>query len=573
MGSSRLIPGVNDLATTMPEVAAEWDYAKNGSLRPQDVMAGSGKRLWWKCARGHEWKTAVYHRKAGHGCPRCAAQKALVTPGVNDLATKAPVIAAQWDYAKNVGRSPRETACYSQEPTWWLCPLGHSWRASVSHRYRGENCPFCSGQRLLTGFNDLATVRPDIAADWNYKKNGSLRPQDVMAGSDLKVWWKCRHGHEWQAYIYSRKAGCGCPYCAGNAILPGFNDLRTLRPDLLLDWDFESNRHVTPEQVGPFSAKMIGWKCRLGHRWKACVYSRGAGKGCPYCAGRKVLPGFNDLLTKLPEARLEWDAEKNGVLTPDNVSAFSHKRFWWKDRFGHSWRASAANRCAGTGCPFCAGKRVLIGFNDLASVEPEIASQWIPERNNGLTPQMVTVNSHKSFWWKCKLGHEWRATVSERRKCGCPYCGNRAVLRGFNDFLFIHPEISEEWDDERNGALKPSDVVFGSHRGCWWKCKLGHSWKASALARHLGSGCPYCAGIRVWPGFNDLATVSPWLLKSWDYGRNAVAPSYVMPFTNQKFWWVCENGHHWRSSPNSRQKGAGCPFCEGLLPSRRRIVP
>jgi len=138
-------------------------------------------------------------------------------------------------------------------------------------------------------------------------------------------------------------------------------------------------------------------------------------------------------------------------------------------------------------------------------------------------------------------------------------------LRGFNDFLFIHPEISEKWDDERNGTLRPSDVVFGSHRGCWWKCKLGHSWKVSALSRHLGSGCPYCAGNRVWSDFNDLTTVSPWLLKSWDYRLNAVAPSHVMPFTNQKFWWVCENGHHWRSSPTAVKKAWDVLFAEGFF--------
>ena len=201
MGNNRFKPGINDLATTMPDVAAEWDHERNGGLSPQDVMAGSDKRVWWKCVRGHSWKTAVYHRKAGHGCPHCKAQQAQVKPGVNDLAAKAPWLAEQWDAEKNAPLSPHEITCYSQQRVWWRCPLGHSWLATVSHRYQGENCPICCGQKLLPGFNDLKTTNPELAAEWNVEKNGALEPHEVMAGSDRRVWWKCALEHEWKTAL------------------------------------------------------------------------------------------------------------------------------------------------------------------------------------------------------------------------------------------------------------------------------------------------------------------------------------------------------------------------------------
>lgn len=64
------------------------------------------------------------------------------------------------------------------------------------------------------GYNDLATINPTLAKEWNYKKNGDLKPNMVKPNSDKKVWWKCVKGHEWEAIISSRNKGNGCPICA-----------------------------------------------------------------------------------------------------------------------------------------------------------------------------------------------------------------------------------------------------------------------------------------------------------------------------------------------------------------------
>ena len=70
--------------------------------------------------------------------------------------------------------------------------------------------------KLIKGVNDLATLRPDLAAQWHPTKNGDLKPTDVTSGSGRKVLWICPLGHEWQAVIYSRVKGNGCPICASN---------------------------------------------------------------------------------------------------------------------------------------------------------------------------------------------------------------------------------------------------------------------------------------------------------------------------------------------------------------------
>jgi hypothetical protein len=69
----------------------------------------------------------------------------------------------------------------------------------------------------LKGYNDLATLFPEIAAEWNIEKNRGKTPDMILAGSHSKAWWICSKGHEWFADIHSRtgKEKCGCPVCAG----------------------------------------------------------------------------------------------------------------------------------------------------------------------------------------------------------------------------------------------------------------------------------------------------------------------------------------------------------------------
>ena len=85
-------------------------------------------------------------------------------------------------------------------------------------RASGAGCPYCAGKRVLAGFNDLATLCPEIAAQWDPSLNGALTPEMVMPGSHQKVWWRCPEGHVWKAAVFSRtgKQKCGCPVCAGN---------------------------------------------------------------------------------------------------------------------------------------------------------------------------------------------------------------------------------------------------------------------------------------------------------------------------------------------------------------------
>jgi hypothetical protein len=44
-------------------------------IKPSDVTRYSGKKVWWKCTKGHEWKCSVVSRTKGNGCPICSESK------------------------------------------------------------------------------------------------------------------------------------------------------------------------------------------------------------------------------------------------------------------------------------------------------------------------------------------------------------------------------------------------------------------------------------------------------------------------------------------------------------------
>lgn len=341
------------------DLLKQWDTEKNLPETPSKITYGSRRKMWWKCEKGHSWKTAVFVRTGGGaGCPVCAGK--IPVPGENDLATMYPEVAAQWHPEKNGNLTPQQFLPGSSRSVWWKCQKGHEWSARIKSRVSGTGCPVCTGRRIVEKKNDLASEYPQLAEQWNTKRNGALKPEHVSPGTRKKVWWTCEKGHEWQASVVSRTSlGTGCPVCSGKKVVPGENDLATAYPEIAAQWHPEKNGRQTPQEVSPFSNRKVWWKCALGHAYQAVVASRTMGGGdCPYCSGRRVLPGFNDLATTEPVLAKQWHPEKNGTLTPRDVTAGSRKKVWWICSEHHEWKSVIYSRTGSrpTGCPVCAGK-------------------------------------------------------------------------------------------------------------------------------------------------------------------------------------------------------------------------
>lgn len=334
----------------------------------------------------------------------------------------------QWAADANLPFTPETISYGSTKKVWWQCAKGHRWQVTVNNRTFGRtDCPYCSGRAAWPGENDLASRFPELAREWHPTKNLPLTPERVLPGSEKKVWWRCSLGHEWQAEIRSRADGCGCPVCANRAVTSGVNDLASCFPKLAQEWHPTRNGALKPWDVTFGTKRKVWWQCEKGHEWCVSVQSRTLdGTGCPVCAGRVIIAGENDMASRFPEVAREWHPTKNGALLPSQVPPTSKRRVWWLCSLGHEYMAAVGMRTMrNSGCPYCAGKKVLAGFNDLATTQPKIAAQWYPTLNGSLTPQMVTAGSHKKVWWICAEGHVWKAAIYSRagkQKRGCPVC-------------------------------------------------------------------------------------------------------------------------------------------------------
>lgn len=242
------------------------------------------------------------------------------------LSIENPELANEWHTVKNGDLLPSDVTLGSRKKVWWICERGHEWQATISNRSRGDKCPYCSGRYTIIGVNDLMTINPELAEQWNYNRNGTLTPKDVKIKSNRKVWWICSKGHEWEAIIADRTSGKGCPICSGKKVLFGYNDLETLCPEIAKQWNYAKNIGLTPQNASTGSHIKVWWKCNNGHEWQACICDRVNGNGCPYCSGRVAITGTNDFSTLYPELVKEWDFDKNeGGIANQRKGTFKYK--------------------------------------------------------------------------------------------------------------------------------------------------------------------------------------------------------------------------------------------------------
>lgn len=313
--------------------------------------------------------------------------------------------------------------------------------------------------------HNLEILYPDVAKSWNYKKNAGLLPSQVTPKSPKRVWWVCEIGHEWESVIYSRTTNSRkCPVCCNQKVLAGFNDLATLNPEAAKKWS--PNNILKPNEVTQFTHKKFLWVGECGHEYEAMASDVSKGRGCPFCAGRQIILGFNDLASQFPEIAKEWHPTKNSK-TPEEFSKSAEKKVWWKCNKGHEYQAWINVKThQNTGCPYCTNRKVLTGFNDLASVSPELAKQ-LSSKNN-LNPKNLLATSYSRVLWECDKGHEWKQRVNVRQRgMDCPECYSRtskseSLLREAFRSLFKKTNKSHTQKLDIDGiAYKKQLDIFG----------------------------------------------------------------------------------------------------------------
>lgn len=324
-------PTCKSIGFLRPDLLEEWDHEKN-TIDPFSVRTGSGKKAWWICRNNHSWEMVINNRsKDDQGCPYCSGQRTI--PGINDLTTTHPQLARQWDHEKN--DVPLEDVSYgSKIHRWWTDDCGHSWLMMPLHRSKltDTSCPVC---------RSISVMVPEWVDQWH--ESNELSVEYTSPGSDKIVTWvhpDC--GHTWKQSIstrYTSRDKLSCPICSGTRVLPGFNDLSTLFPDIAGQWSKDNT--VTPDKVSRSSNMKALWECDKGHVWRAVVGDRTRGSGCPGCS--TVVSAME---TELSEIISSWGLDvvdnSRSIISPYEMDMYIPEKkiavefngsYWHSDRY------------------------------------------------------------------------------------------------------------------------------------------------------------------------------------------------------------------------------------------------
>lgn len=556
--SRKALAGYNDLITMNPEIAKEWNYKRNKN-KPDEITAGSNKKVWWICSKGHEYEASIINRtkENGTGCPYCTNQKIL--KGYNDLATLRPELLKEWNFTKN-SILPYEIGENSSKKVWWMCSEGHEWQAIIYSRTIGNRCPYCNNKKILKGYNDFSTTHPYLVKEWDYNKNSQLSPSEIFSGYNKKVWWICPKGHSYQQTPNNRISGHGCPICSKEKVTSfqekivyyyikkyfpdatdnyklkdyGKRELDIFIPSIKVGVEYDGGYYHTNiesdlekdklcESLGIKLYRIRDAKCLKMNSSSICFYRKD-----------KTEKDLEKIITELL-SNLNIENKKIDIKE-DLYDIYSKIEFMEKEK-------------------------------SLAKTKPELLKEWNYEKNGNLTPESIAPSSSKKVWWICSNGHEWQATPNKRSKgSGCPYCSNNKIMKGYNDLETTNPSVLKEWNYKKNGNLKPDEVMAGSNKKVWWICPKGHEYETSILnkTKRNGTKCPICCNQKVLKGYNDLKTLNPDLAIEVDLFKNdgKTSEDFVVN-SGKEIWWKCKIcGFNWKARIIDRNKGRKkCPHC------------
>lgn len=492
-----------------------------------------------------------------------------------------------WDYDKNVHYSPNTVTAGSAYRVWWKCSVcNHSWQASPNERIlHGNKCPVCSlnqlNQRRIQKKGSFADNYPERAKDWDYKKNGSLLPSQVTAGSNIEVYWKCHVcGYRWKGKICNHaKSMYSCEKCAireRTLERYGNKPLIETHPLLAEEWDYKNNGELTPYNVTAHYNKVVNWVCHKGHHWPAIVSVRvNQNTGCPRCK--------KEWATSFPEQALYFYLKQ--VTSAHNMYHYKGKEIdiylddkeWniaieYDGSYYHSTSKSEKREIrknqllADNGIRLIRVKEGKYNkvFNDIVYVKIQkdySHLEWAIQ-------ELLKLCNKEQYIDQLDIDIE-----RDRNQIYAQYIQTEKE----NSIVAKMPDVAKQWDYEKNGDIKPEYILCTSAKRFYWKCEKGHSWPAQVNSRLAGRGCPYCAGHILVPGENDLLSQNPGLAKEWDYERNkGLTPDKITINNNKRVWWICPVCHyHWKVGVAPRNKGTSCPKCadkQRTISRHKRIV-
>ena len=561
---------MSNLLKDNEELMKEYNYNKNKDIDLNLLVLGSGKKIWWKCEKGHEYEYTVSHRVyEKNGCPYCSNQKIL--EGYNDLATTNPDLLKYWDYDKNdkIKLYPNKISKGTHKKAWWICEKGHSYEQEIRSKVNGVGCPVCSNRIILKGYNDLATTNPELLKEWDYEineKNG-ITPYNISKGKEILVWWKCQIcGNSFSCYAYSKKEKVGCPYCSNLKKKVGFNDIFTIEPLWKDAWDYKKNK-INPEDVSRKSKMKLWWICsnckksflksptHIDHvvLCNECAIEKGSSKKI-----KTIIEKNGSFADNCPEIAKEWDYDKNINMKPEDFTSNSKNKVWWICPVGHSYNTAISYRTKGVGCPKCA-KELRISFPEkalvyyLTKIDSSIIESYEPKFLKGKEIDIFIKNKNIGIEYDGRMWHkDAKKDILKNKLCkdnkiilyrirekGCPQLNDTSID------LYYEPD-----SNYNNLSALISKFIKKVYRKELDIDVNRDRMKIYGLVEYT---------IKT----KSLLNLYPEIAKEWDYDKNGdMKPNQFYSTSARKVWWICEKGHSYESTISHRTMGnTSCPYC------------
>ena len=423
------------------------------------------------------WKTSLYEWLTEHSSP----------------------LLDEWDYQINEknGIDIRNTNCRESGKATWRCgECGYVWSASIYKRvFEGTNCPACANMVLFKKHNDLETMFPELAKEWNYEKN-PCKPSEVIGKTTKEYWWKCQNcGNEWPATVHNRVAGTNCPRCINNNT--SFGEQAVFY--YVNEADENAKNRYIEDKTGMEIDIYLPQK-RIGIEFDGYRFHNKS-------------PEWDDKKTrKIQEAGIKLirirETNYKGIqlpalsVEPDLLLILNQKKRY------DSLNCIIADILSYIGVneksiiPDTYKDRFLILHqmyqrdmeNSFESTESPELVFWDWSANAPLKPSEISRNSGIEVNWKCpECGYSWSRTVNAQRKInGCPVCKKTRPSEKYS-LATEGKHIVNEWLEDKNGK-RPEDVMPFTHTKYYWKCmKCGNVFKMSPAHRLNGGGCQDCA--------------------------------------------------------------------------------
>jgi len=539
---------------------SEWDYEKNANdIAPEALSNQSNKVVFWKCSNGHSWQKRVQSRYLyKKGCPMC-----------DSLGHKFPEIAGEIYQANSEKIDPFTIPHGTNNKLDWICDKGHRWTTSVysrtkgGYRKSGTGCPYCANKKVSSE-NSVRAVNPALCEEWDFDKNKET-PDEILAGSHQKVWWKCSKGHSWQAVVKDRCIkGTGCGYCSAQTSRPEIRILAELSAvfgmlsprqrvgkiwvDILIE-----DINLAIEYDGEFYHKS---RRQQDYKKNHNLNSRGF-EVIRFREGKLKNIGQSDInvpVNKLGKEHIDMLLRKIKNSAPFRYEKNIEKYLKADSYQNETYFNELVNAMPGA-----------IKEQSLGHLYPDLLSSWDEEKNQPLSPFNLFPFTSQDLWWTCELGHSWQAPPGRRiAGNGCPFCRG-TYPSTTNNLLALYPEVAQSLHKTLNGNVIASEITPKSNKKFWWQCPLHdeHVWESQVVSRtYKNAGCPYCSGNKLAPE-NTLLSKHPKVAKEWDFDRNEKSPDEISFGSGEKVFWRCSLGHRWEASVSSRSLGRGCPVCAG----------